>query len=267
MSDGASLVLYSLVIAAGALAGAAYPLLRSPPARHTRVLLSLSAGVMLGAAFFHMLPEAIHLGGLPALGWTIPGFLFLFLLERYVLVHWCEEPEEQGCEVHGFHAHPGGTAAAEHDAPHGTVGLAAFVGLTVHTLVDGLALGSAVGAGVGGSVFIAILMHKSPSSFALATILRHEHFRTGTILALSLAFAGAVPMGVAIYYAIAGQLDGRFPPAALAFSAGSFLHLAVADLIPDLHRERQQRGVLSVALVAGVGLMWALTALAPEHHH
>lgn len=266
MTDVARVALYSAVIGAGALAGAAYPLLRAPHARRTHVLLSLSAGVMLGAAFFHMLPEAIHLGGLPALGWTIPGFLFLFLLERYVLVHWCEEPEDLGCEVHGFHPHPAGVTAAA-DAPHGTIGLAAFVGLTVHTLVDGIALGSAVEAGVGAGVFLAILMHKSPSSFALATILRHERFRTRTILLLSLAFAAAVPAGAAIYFAVSGSLDAGFTPVALAFSAGSFLHLAVADLIPDLHRDPQRRGALSVALIAGVGLMWALSSAAPAHVH
>ena len=267
MSHAAELSLYAVGIAAGALAGAAIPLLRPQTRQRTELFLSLSAGVMLGAAFFHMLPEAVHLGGLGALPWVLAGFLFLFLLERYVLVHWCEEPEEAGCEVHGFHPHGDETAPHAHGI-HGTIGLAAFVGLSIHTLTDGFALGASIDAGVGASVFLAILFHKIPSSFSLAAILLHERWTRGRTLLLSGLFALVVPLG-ALLFSLGGELLSHeaFAPSALAFSAGSFLHLAAADLIPDLHKSRGKRLQLSLALVAGIALMLLLARVLPEHAH
>lgn len=274
MGPGLTLALYAAGIALGALAGASIPVARPQTRRRTELFLSFSAGVMLGAAFFHMLPEAVHLGGLSSLGFVLVGFLFLFLLERYVLVHWCEEPEEAGCEVHGFHPHVHPAEASAIAAPaaahgiHGTIGLAAFIGLSIHTVSDGFALGAALDAGVGTSVFLAIFAHKIPSSFSLAAILLHERWSRRRTLLLCFAFSLAVPLGAALYFGASGYLDrATFAPRALAFSAGSFLHLAVADLIPDLHRNRTARLPLSLALIAGIGVMLALSWALPDHGH
>jgi zinc and cadmium transporter len=264
MSPISQLALYALGIALGSLLGAAVPLARPPHPRRTRLLLSFAAGVMLGTAFFHMLPESIEEGGMRALAWVPAGFLFLYLLERYVLVHVCGEPEN-GCEVHHHEEPPG---AKPHGHAHGTLGIATFVGLTLHTLTDGLALGAATDAGVAGSVFLAILLHKIPSSFSLAAILLHDHHSPRRTLFLSVVFSLAVPVGAALYFAVAGVADHeKFGPYTLAFSAGTFLHLAVADIIPDLHRDRAMRLPLSVALLLGTTLMWAVSALGPAHGH
>lgn len=272
MSAGFTLFLYVVGITGGALVGAAIPVAFPGVRSRTGLLLSLSAGVMLGAAFFHMLPEAVHEGGLSALSWTLGGFLFLFLLERYVLVHFCKEDEPAGCEVHGLHPHEDGEHAhahAGHDhAPHGTVGLAAFIGMSVHTLADGFALGTAVEIGVGISVFLAILLHKMPSSFSLAAILLHERYAARRALAMSAFFTLMLPVGATLYFLLADRFDHEgFGARALGFSAGTFLHLAVADLIPDLHRRRAERFELTVALLVGVAAMWALAAFGPTHAH
>ena len=142
---------------------------------------------MLGAAFFHMLPEAVHLGGPDVIPWAVAGFLFLFLLERFVLVHVCAEPGPSerllghpAPPPHGLREHAG------HDHAHEatgcdvhTLGLAAFVGLSLHTLVDGFALGAAQSdPALGLLVFVAILAHKIPSSVSLTAILRAEGYGT-----------------------------------------------------------------------------------------
>jgi len=268
MTSPLTLALYVVGITGGALAGAAIPVVFPAVRSRTGLLLSFSAGVMLGAAFFHMLPEALHEGGLRSLTWTLGGFLFLFLLERYVLVHWCKE-ESQGCEVHGLHPHADDEPPHAHDhAPHGTVGFAAFVGMSLHTLADGFALGTAIEIGVGTSVFLAILFHKLPSSFSLAAILLHERYAARRALAMAVLFALMLPVGSLLYFVLADHLDHeRFGAAALAFSAGTFLHLSVADLIPDLHRRKAERLALSAALLAGVAAMWALSVFGPAHGH
>lgn len=265
MAPSLQLVLYAFGITLGSLLGAAVPLARPPQPQRTRLFLSFAAGVMLGAAFFDMLPEAVEEGGLDALAWVPAGFLFLFLLERYVLVHLCGEPEN-GCEVHHPHDEPPG--AHTHGQVHGTLGIATFFGLTLHTLTDGLALGAGLDAGVAGAVFLAILLHKIPSSFSLAAVLLHDGHSARRTLLLSVVFSLAVPAGAAIYFALAGVLDHEtFGPYTLAFSAGTFLHLAVADIIPDLHRDRAMRLPLSAALLLGTAMMWALSTFGPAHGH
>lgn len=240
---------YALAIAGAAMAAAALPVIFPGLRSRTPVWLSFSAGAMLGAAFFHMLPEA----GDYAVSWALVGFVFLYLLERYVLVHWCKEEED--CEVHGGHS-------------HGTVGLAAFVGLSIHTLTDGFALGAGLEAGVGTSVFLAILFHKLPNSFSLSTILLHERYAARRTLIMAALFAATLPLGSLIYYLLSGLVDQEtFGPKALAFSAGSFLHLAVSDLIPDLHRHKGDRLQLSIALLAGIALLWLLNFVGPGHSH
>ncbi len=94
MTSIGTLALYAGAILVGALAGGALPLVGAM--RRSDALLSFSAGVMLGAAFFHMLPEAVEGAGLSALPFVLVGFLTLFLLERFVLVHVCAEPGPPG---------------------------------------------------------------------------------------------------------------------------------------------------------------------------
>ncbi|MFN7130789.1 MAG: ZIP family metal transporter [Myxococcales bacterium] len=243
-----ALGIYSGAIALAALAGGAIPLFFRLRGRRTELLLSFSAGVMLGAAFFHMLPEALREAGLGGLSVVVLGFLVLFVLERYVLVHVCEEPEE-GCEVHN------------------TMGMAAFVGLSVHTLFDGIALGSSLAAGVGGLVFIAVVAHKVPSSLTLASILDHEHYKRGRILAMLVAFALMVPAGALIYLLIRDLVPfENLTPYTLAFSGGTFLHLSLSDLLPTVHRSgKAARLPTVISLLVGVGLMYGLSHLGHSH--
>lgn len=248
MNPAPVLALYTLLIASAALASAAVPVLLPRLQTLTHYFLSFAAGVMLGAAFFHMLPEAVAAGGIEALPWALGGFVFLFSMERYVLIHWCKE--EEHCEVHG----------------HGTMGLAALLGLSVHTLADGFALGAAVASGVGASAFLAILFHKVPNSFSFASILVYERYARLRMAMYVGIFVLTLPLGALLYHLLSGIVPAEnFRAAALAFSAGTFLHLAVSDLIPDLHRHRERRLALSLALLAGIGLMVLADALSPGH--
>src|SRR5690349_3800455 len=138
MTSAPAVAAYSSVIVLAAVAGGTVPLYFRRDRRDVS-FLAFAAGVMFGAAFFHMLPEAFHTGGYGAFTLVPVGFVALFLIERYVLVHACEEPPD--CEEH---------------AHRPAFGLTAFLGLAVHTLFDGLALASAVEQGVGFSSFLAI---------------------------------------------------------------------------------------------------------------
>lgn len=269
----ASLSIYTGAILLGALAGGALPLFAN--VRRSDLLLSFSAGIMLGAAFLHMLPEAVDGAGASAVPFVLVGFLALYLLERFVLVHVCAEPGPNARLSTGGaplsagdphdhradedpHVHVEGTACEVH-----TLGLAAWVGLSVHTLVDGFALGAAsVQPELGALVFLAILAHKIPNSFSLSAILMSEGYGRGRAVLMNAAFALMVPVGAGIYLLLREAIHvQKFGPIALAASAGTFLHLSLSDILPDLHRRGGSRWRLSAALVVGLLLMAALSLL------
>jgi zinc and cadmium transporter len=242
--------MYSVVIVLGAVAGALAPMYTR---QRTRLItfLAFAAGVMFGAAFFHMLPEAFHGGGYQAFTWLPVGFVFLFLLERYILVHICEEPPE--CKEHSH-------------SP--AFGMAAFLGLSAHTLFDGIALASACLEGVGLMAFIAILAHKIPSSLSLASILKSEGRSHGGILLRAILFGLMVPLGALLYVGLDAVLHFQALAAkALAFSAGTFLYIAVSDLLPHVNRHGKDGRLKHItALISGMALMFALTTFTHGEH-
>ncbi len=288
MTGAATLSVYTAAILLGALAGGALPLFAS--VRRSDLLLSFSAGVMLGAAFFHMLPEAVEGGGAAVVPFVLAGFLLLYLLERFVLVHVCAEPgpnerlstagaplphhELEPAEEHARHALADGHA---HAHPHGhvegtgcdvhTLGLAAWLGMSAHTVVDGFALGAAsVQPELGVLVFLAILAHKVPNAFSLSTILISEGYSRARAVWMNAAFALMVPVGAGLYVLLRELVHAqRFTSLALAVSAGTFLHLSLSDILPDLHRRGTSKWRLSASMVAGVAVMGALTFLRHGH--
>jgi zinc and cadmium transporter len=245
---------YSLVILLGAVLGALVVVLTSKQARLV-TFLAFAAGVMFGAAFFHLLPEAYHGGGgLWTLGLVPAGFIFLLVLDRYVMTHACEDPV--GCQEH---QHVQGR----------TLGMTAFLGLSAHTVFDGIALGSAVKEGVGLMALLAITSHKVPSSLSLASILKAEGKSTSRIMGFAVMYGLMVPIGAGLYFAFDAVLSFESLAArALAFSAGTFLYVAVLDLIPHVNRHGRDRWMRNlVALTTGLLLMLALAQVTQHGVH
>jgi zinc and cadmium transporter len=246
------LALYSLAIVLIALcSGAIILLIRDRGHRRTEILLAFAAGVMLGTAFCQMIPEALHLGPpLSLLGIPL-GALVMFFLERFVIRHSCEELRE-GCD--------------DHD--HASLGIVAFLCLSAHTLFDGVALGSSITAGIGGAVFVAIVAHKVPSSLALAALLVHAGTTRRATFLLLFLFALTVPLGAGLYFLLARTLaPTNFTAWVLAFSAGTFLYLALADLLPQVHRKIGWRWSMFAGLAAGLLAMGVVPLLSGGHAH
>ncbi|WP_309893140.1 ZIP family metal transporter [Archangium sp.] len=244
---------YSLVILLGAVLGALVVVFTNKQARLV-TFLAFAAGVMFGAAFFHLLPEAYHGGGMWTFGLVPAGFIFLLVLDRYVMTHACEDPV--GCQEH---QHVQGK----------TLGMTAFLGLSAHTVFDGIALGSAVKEGVGLMALLAITSHKVPSSLSLASILKAEGKSTGRIMGFAVMYGLMVPIGAGLYFAFDAVLSFDFLAArALAFSAGTFLYVAVLDLIPHVSRHGRDRWMRNLAaLTTGLLLMLALAQVTQHGVH
>ncbi|HWE36211.1 MAG TPA: ZIP family metal transporter [Isosphaeraceae bacterium] len=270
-------------IVGASLLGGALPLATLLTHTRLQVYLSFAAGTMLGAAFFHMLPEAVAAGSAGTLRWAAAGLLALFFLERFFAFHHHEAPADP-CPPHPHehdegHGHAaglvtpgapgGGGRAAKGASLHW--GAAAF-GLAAHSLVGGIALASAwaVADRRGGpdatawGVVVATIVHKPADALTIVSLmLRAGVSRTRAHL-VNLGFALMIPAGVALYALGLGRLGpaeaGHTSAAALAFSAGTFLCIALSDLLPELQFHAHDRVKLSVALLAGLVLMAAVGA-------
>lgn len=279
------LVLFCLAIVGVSLLGGVLPL--ATVLTHTRLqgYLSFSAGAMLGAAFFHMMPEAVEMGSAGTLRWSAFGLLALFFLERFFAFHHHESPADpsEPCPPHRHeHAHGKGHSAGLVDpaAPGGGGsrsgakgtslhwGAAAF-GLAAHTLAGGVALASAVAAGTGSGrpgigpaawgVFLATLIHKPADALTIVSLMLRAGVPRGLAHLVNLGFSLMIPLGVVCFFAGVGRLEPRaasaVTAAALAFSAGTFLCIALSDLLPELQFHQHDRIFLSLALLAGFALM------------
>lgn len=242
-----TIALYSGLVFLTAAAGGLFPLL-IPKANedHLKLFVSLGAGILIGMSMLHILPEASHLIPDTFGIWLMAGFLVLLILERFIMVHACEE---HGCNYH-------------------TVGLAAFVGLTVHGLIEGLALGSSLMASdIGPLVLVGILSHKAPAGMALTSILRLSDRSSRRIIAFILGVSLSVPAGCLLaYLALSRHSSSSLAGALLAASAGTFLYIAACDLLPELHRKNGEKFKRMVAFLVGIVISFASGHYFGHHH-
>jgi zinc and cadmium transporter len=277
-----TLVLFCAAIVFASFLGGILPL--STVLTHTRlqVYLSFAAGAMLGAAFFHMLPEAVAAGQVTSLYWAGIGLLVLFFLERFFAYHHHESPADpnEPCPPHAHeHAHgPRHSAGLIDSAAPGVAGPdtkgsalhwgIAACGLATHTLIGGVALASSVAASkphgsqaAAWGVFIATLVHKPADALTIVSLMLRAGVPRVRAHLVNLGFSLMVPLGVLIFYAGLSWLSPSaaqpFTAGVLAFSAGTFLCIALSDLLPELQFHSHDRVKLSVALLAGFGLMAA----------
>jgi zinc and cadmium transporter len=250
------IVVQCVLILAVSLVGGWIPLRLGSSHRSMQVALSFVAGTMFGLAMLDLLPEAIHAGSVSGMSvstialWVVGGFLAIFLLERFVCFHHHELPDEaSGCG----------------HQPHSLSWVAAGFGLSLHGLMAGVALAASILLGSGGHVAIpglamllAIVLHKpfdAMSLIALMTVAGRS--RRARMLANGL-FSLVTPLGVVIGIWLGGNSEA--PPhwlgPALGFAVGMFLCVSLSDLLPELQFHRHDRVLLSLALVAGLGVAW-----------
>jgi zinc and cadmium transporter len=203
-------------------------------------LISYAVGTLVGVALIALVPEALaELPARPAMFTMVLGILAFFLLEKAVIWRHCHDDEQ--CHVH--------TQAAS----------LVIIGDAFHTFVDGAVIAAAVLTSVqlGLTTALAVAAHEIPQEVGdVAILLRAGYSRSRAFTLNVLAGAGGI-LGAATMI-VAGQALPQALPYVLAFAAGNFLYVAMADLIPDLHRggvggARQvlliAAGVITIALL------------------
>ena len=217
------------------LLGGYLPLMRDLSQRALALLLSFSAGVLLGAVFFHMLPATGRVLN-EAVGWPIlSGFLLIFVMERFVFVHACEE---HACDIH-------------------QMGLPAFLGISLHSLLDGIALGAGlILPQLGPVVLLAVIIHKMPDSMSISSILLAAGWDRRKISWLNLLFSLTTPVGALIAFLFFRSLSPGHVAVAIGISAGTFLAIATADILPQVHRIEQRNPMTLIFLAIGLMISW-----------
>lgn len=231
LPEGTILFSLSIVVVIWVAALLAFRGLRSQV--FSRMAVTFSAGLLLGVAFLHMMPEAFEELGAERAGlFVLIGYLSIFLVERFVMIHPCEE---HGCDYH-------------------TLGVTAWIGFSLHSFLGGVALGSSLLVpGLAMAVFIATIVHKGPEAFSLTSLLILGNEKRAKVISLITLFSLMVPAGIFLAVWELPLFGGDVVGIAIALSAGTFLHLATGDLLPGSHSKTDGQWKGLVAFFFGIG--------------
>ncbi len=203
-------------------------------------LVGLSAGVLTGAAFFHILPEVIgKLDAIRLFVYVSLGIITFFVLERFLFWHHCHN-EHGDCEVHSFT-------------------YMSLVGGSFHVLIDGIVIGTAFSVNVklGFVTLFVIISHQFPQELGDFATLVHGGFSRGKAFFYNFLSSLTGIIGTVMGVLFAARMDS-FTNVLLPFAAGGFLYIAMSDLIPQLHNEREiSKSLFNVSLFV-LGLVFML---------
>lgn len=227
------------------------------------MLVSYAIGALLGAAFLEILPHAFELTrSIENTAATILfGIMLFFLLEKLVLWRHCHADH---CEAHV--PPPGNNHNHGHD--HGRSGMMIMVGDTFHNFVDGIIIAAAFLADfqIGVVTSMAIIAHEIPQEVGDFLILLHSGYTKKHAFMLNLLSSLATVVGGVLAYFMLQSMH-EWIPFFLAIAAASMIYVAVADLIPGLHKRPELHATLQQVVLIGLGIgsIWLTKALLGGH--
>jgi ZIP family zinc transporter/zinc and cadmium transporter len=209
--------------------------------RYLRYFVALGAGFLMATALLEMMPEGMRLNPRLAPVLIMGGYCVVHLLEHTINAHF-----HYGEETHT------GEFVSRH------TGNSVLVGLSVHALFDGVAIGSgfALHDWLGWLIFLAILLHKAPEGFTMASVMLASGRSRVAAFYSAVALAGATVAGVLVIGLAPGLVLYGLP-----LSAGVALYVAATDLVPEVNREPGIR--MALVFFAGVGGFLLLRMVLP----
>ncbi len=219
-------------------------------------LVSFATGALLGAAFLALLPHAVLGEGVEGVHKitfaVLLGLLGFFLLEKLVLWRHCHHDH---CEVHAPDA-----GIPHNHAPAAPAGILVLVGDAFHNFVDGILIAAAFLTDIhlGIVTAMAVAAHEIPQEVGDFAILLESGFSRARAFGFNVLSSLTTILGGALAYFSLAQLGGIIPYV-LAVAASSFIYVAVADLIPGLHKRTDVVATVQqvVLIAAGVGVIYA----------
>jgi zinc and cadmium transporter len=222
-------------------------------------LVSFAVGALLGAVFLELLPHALEHGATQRVMLTVlAGLLLFFLLEKFVLWRHDHDQAESldGSAVTMPHGHDGGRS-----------GLMIVIGNSVHNFCDGVVISAAFISdfALGTTTALAIVAHAIPQQVGDFAVLMHSGYTRRRAFAYNMTTGAATLIGGLVGYAALAQMQEALPTV-LAVAAASLLYVAVADLIPSLHRHPSPSATAQQMLLIALGIgIIAVAHVALEH--
>lgn len=307
------LIIYCGLIAITSMGGGALPLMIRLTHTRMQVLVSVVGGFMLGVGFFHQLPHAVVTMSLendPSVSldwcmyWLMFGLLLTFFMLRMFHFHSHGPVEEDGPHSHDCshdhdhdhhhdhdhdaQAHNHGHSHEDHGPLKGASWIGVLLGLSLHTLLDGVALAANVqadalhnhgsglfgipglGSLLGFGTFLGVALHKPLDSMSITSLMAAGGWSVRSMKLVNLAYALMCPIGAFAFYFGIQQYAGvqeNVVAAALAMSAGVFICISLSDLLPEVQFHSHDRLKLSGFLLLGVLAAWLIGFAEPAHSH
>ena len=229
-------------------------------AKVVRHLVSLSAGVLLGTALLHVLPEAFEssVDAHDLFATLLAGLLFFFLIEKAELYR---HDHHHGGDGHDHHHHFDADQA-------GRGGMSVLVGDSIHNFCDGILIAGAFlfSTEMGVTTALAIVLHEIPQEVGDTIVLINAGFSRRRALLYNALSGLAAVVGGLVGWWVVGGLEAYFPYL-MVFAASSFVYVAVADLIPQMQKRLPWRDLLSQVVWIAAGLGLAIVTLDMAHSH
>jgi zinc and cadmium transporter len=210
------------------------------------LLVSLAVGALLGDAFIHLIPEAFETSANPLTVslLVIMGIVIFFVLEKFM--HW----HHHGDDTQEYDIHP--------------VGKLVLVSDGVHNFIDGVIIGISflVSVPLGIATTLAVILHEIPQEIGDFAVLLHAGYTRKRALWLNFLSALTAVLGTLVAFML-GEVGESFTNWVLPIAAGGFIYIAVADLIPEMHKTKKisHSFFQLLALILGVILMVGLVFL------
>ena len=218
------------------------------------VLVSMSAGALFGDAFLHLIPEAFGEGDskLVALA-VVAGIMLFFILEKFLAWRHSHGSDEETLE-----------SARAHDHTVKSLGPIVLFADAVHNFIDGVVIAASflVSTEVGIATVLAVVLHEIPQEIGDFGLLLHSGYSRGKALFYNFLSALTAIIGAALVFMLGGGVE-RALPFLLAFTAGGFIYIAGADLVPEIQKTKESKKSLVqvLCMIFGVGLMVSLLFL------
>jgi zinc and cadmium transporter len=200
--------------------------------RNSLLMISFAGGVLVATALLEVLPEA----AVKSVSWpyaALAGVVVLFIIEHFMAIHECQE---ETCDIHNI-----GTVSA--------------LGIGIHSFIDGVVIGTGfqAGAAVGIITALAVIVHELPEGAFTYSLLIANGQPERKSMFIGWAVALATPIGTVLTFLLLQGVGAAVVGGMLAFSAGTFLYVGSADLLPQVHT-RPNLGLLA-AMLAGVAFV------------
>ncbi|MDD2486889.1 MAG: ZIP family metal transporter [Candidatus Gracilibacteria bacterium] len=195
-------------------------------------IISLGAGSMIAISIVHILPESIETNPNNVFYFII-GFIIIYFVENFLMIHSC----------------------VEHDCHYHHVSIVSWIALFIHTLFDGIGIGAGYlnSSYLGFVILSGVAIHQIPVSISISGLLRHSKFTKKIQTILMVIFAISAPVGFGLsYFFLSGMNSEKMISIFLAISGGSLLYIGASDLLPTVHNNSKNRGLIILFFLIGI---------------